>query len=260
MDNKPTLIEIESVSKQYGHERDGLLALRDVSMQVRVGEFLALIGPSGCGKSTLLKIIGDLLAPSAGQVVLDHMTPEAARLARKCGIVFQSPTLMEWRSIARNIELPLEITGMPAVERRHRVADLLDLIRLRDFAERYPNELSVGMQQQVAIARALAYGPAILLMDEPFGALDELTRERLGRELLDIWARAHVTIIFVTHNVGEAVQLADRVAVLTPRPGHIARIIDIDLPRPRPADIRALPRYGELARQVRQTLQMAGER
>jgi NitT/TauT family transport system ATP-binding protein len=260
MDNYQNLIEIESVSKHYGPERDGVLALRDLSLNVRDGEFLALIGPSGCGKSTLLKIVGDLLAPSDGRVAIGHKTPEAARRARECGIVFQSPTLMEWRNVARNIELPLEIIGMPVAARRKRVVDLLDLIRLRDFAERYPNELSVGMQQQVAIARALAYRPAILLMDEPFGALDELTRERLGRELLDIWARTHVTILFVTHSVGEAVQLADRVSVLTPRPGHIARLIDIDLPRPRPADIRALPRYSELTRQVRQVLQLAGER
>lgn len=252
------MIEIESVSKQYGQARERVWALRDISLRVCAGEFVALIGPSGCGKSTLLKIIADLLAPSAGAVTIQGKTPAEARRARACGIVFQTPTLMEWRDIAHNIALPLEIVGVPRTERAQRVNALLDLICLRDFAARLPNELSVGMQQQVAIARALAYRPAILLMDEPFGSLDELTRERLGNELLELWARTRVTIVFVTHSVGEAVRLADRVVVLTPRPGRIARVMDIDLPRPRPADIRELPHYGELARAVRLALRAGG--
>ncbi|MDE3090966.1 MAG: ABC transporter ATP-binding protein, partial [Chloroflexota bacterium] len=235
------LIQIESVSKHYGPPNDGILALRDVSLDVRAGEFLALIGPSGCGKSTLLKLVGDLLAPTSGRVTINGHSPNAARRARECGIVLQAPTLMEWRTIAHNVELPLEIVGAPRGERSQRAAELLDLIRLRDFAARYPIELSGGMQQQVAIARALAYHPSILLMDEPFGALDEITRERLGRELLDIWERTRVTILFVTHSVGEAVRLADRVAVMSPRPGRIERVIDIDLPRPRPTELRELP-------------------
>ena len=223
---------------------------------MRAGEFLSIIGPSGCGKSTLLKLLGDLLAPSAGHVAINNHTPQAARRTRECGIVFQSPTLMEWRTIAHNVELPLEIVGTPRAERRQRARELLDLIRLRDFAARFPYELSVGMQQQVAIARALAYHPSILLMDEPFGALDEITRERLGRELLEIWQRTHVTILFVTHSVGEAVRLSDRVAVMSPRPGHVERVIDIDLPRPRPAEIRELPHYWELLREVRAALHL----
>ncbi len=252
---KPSpLIEIESVSKRYGAPRDGVLALSDVSLSVRAGEFLSLIGPSGCGKSTLLKLIGDLLTPSAGRITIAGKSPDAARRARDCGIVFQSPTLMEWRNIAQNITLPLEIIGAPLPERRARADELLDLIRLRDFAARYPHELSAGMQMQVAIARALAYRPAILLMDEPFGALDEMTRERLGRELLDLWTRARVTIVFVTHSVPEAVRLSDRVAVMSPRPGRIERIVEIDLPRPRSAATRDLPRYWELLRQVRAAL------
>ncbi len=254
--NQPTLISIESVSKQYGSAREGVVALRDVSLSVRAGEFLSIIGPSGCGKSTLLKLIGDLLAPTAGSVAINHHSPEDARRARECGIVFQSPTLMEWRSIARNIKLPLEIIGAPRAEREERTAALLDLIHLHDFAARFPHELSLGMQQQVAIARALAFHPSILLMDEPFGALDEITRERLGRELLDIWGRTQVTILFVTHSVGEAVQLSDRVAVMSPRPGHIERVIEIDLPRPRPVEIRELPRYWELLREVRAALHL----
>lgn len=249
-----TLIKIESVSKQYGHHHDGVLALRDVSLDVRAGEFLSIIGPSGCGKSTLLKMLGDLLAPSAGRILVNGKTPAAARRAREYGIVFQSPTLMEWRTIARNIELPLEIVGMPRAERRARVEALLDLIRLRDFAARYPAELSAGMQMQVAIARALACQPRILLMDEPFGALDEITRERLGRELLEVWTRTRVTIVFVTHSVPEAVRLSDRVAVMSPRPGRIERLVEIDLPRPRTAATRELPRYWELLREVRAAL------
>ena len=250
------LIRIESISKHYGSPHDGVLALREVSLSVRAGEFLSIIGPSGCGKSTLLKLIGDLLAPSAGSVSINRQTPADARRARECGIVFQSPTLMDWRTVERNIELPLEIVGAPRAEREQRASELLDLIRLRDFAARYPHELSVGMQQQVAIARALSTRPSILLMDEPFGALDEITRERLGRELLDIWARTHVTILFVTHSVGEAVRLSDRVAVMSPRPGHIERIINVDLPRPRPVEIRELPRYWELLRTVRAALHL----
>jgi len=253
------LIRIESVSKQFGQPRNGVLALRDVTLSVRAGEFLSIIGPSGCGKSTLLRLVADLLAPTAGRVAINNHTPQAARRARECSVVFQSPTLMEWRSVTRNIELPLEISGVPRAERQARAAELLDLIRLREFGARYPHELSIGMQQQVAIARALALQPAVLLMDEPFGALDEITRERLGRELLGIWARTHVTILFVTHSVGEAVRLSDRVAVMSPRPGHVERVIDIDLPRPRPTDVRGLPRYWELLRLVRAALHLNDE-
>lgn len=249
-----TAIHIEAVSKRYGHDHDGVWALRDVSLDIRAGEFVSIIGPSGCGKSTLLKIIGDLLAPSTGHVLINGKTPAAARRAREYGIVFQSSTLMEWRTVARNIELPLEIIGMPRTERRARTEALLGLIRMHDFAARYPTELSAGMQMQVAIARALAYQPKILLMDEPFGALDEITRERLGRELLEVWARTRVTIVFVTHSVPEAVRLSDRVVVMSPRPGHIERIVTIDLPRPRTAATRDLPRYWELLREVRAVL------
>lgn len=249
-----TLIHIESVSKRYGHNHDGVLALHDVSLDIRAGEFVSIIGPSGCGKSTLLKMIGDLLAPSAGRILVNGKSPAEARRAREYGIVFQSPTLMEWRTVARNIELPLEIVGMPHSERQARVHTLLDLIRLHDFATRYPAELSAGMQMQVAIARALAYQPKILLMDEPFGALDEITRERLGRELLEVWTRTRVTIVFVTHSVPEAVRLSDRVVVMSPRPGHLQHIVPIDLPRPRTAATRDLPRYWDLLREVRTAL------
>lgn len=252
------IIKIESVSKRYGSTHDGVLALDNLSLNVRAGEFLSIIGPSGCGKTTLLKMIGDLLAPSTGRISIDGQTPQEARRARACGIVFQSPTLMEWRTVARNIELPLEIVGLSRAERARRSNALLDLIRLRDFSGNYPPELSAGMQQQVAIARALAYSPSILLMDEPFGALDELTRERLGRELLEIWERTHVTILFVTHSIGEAVMLSDRVAVLTPRPGKVERVTEIDLPRPRTPEMRESPRFVRLAGEVRAALRLNG--
>jgi NitT/TauT family transport system ATP-binding protein len=254
------LIRIESVSKTYGSSQASVQALRDVSLTVRSGEFLSIIGPSGCGKSTLLKLIADLLAPSTGQISINEHTPSEARLARSCGIVFQSPTLMEWRDVEKNIALPLEIVGTPQMEQRERTGQLLELIRLRDFASHYPNELSVGMQQQVSIARALAYRPSILLMDEPFGSLDELTRERLGHELLDLWERTRVTILFVTHSVDEAVMLSDRVAVLTPRPGHVERVIPIDLPRPRAPEMRETTRYAALLREVRAALHLNGKR
>jgi len=253
MDNQ-TLIEIESVSKHYGAAGERVCALREVSLTIRASEFLSIIGPSGCGKSTLLKMIGDLLAPNAGHIRINGKSPAAARRARECGIVFQAPTLMEWRRVAHNVELPLEIVGAPRLERQQRAGELLDLIRLRDFAARYPAELSAGMQMQVSIARALAYHPAILLMDEPFGALDEITRERLGRELLEVWARTCVTIVFITHSVPEAVRLSDRVAVMSPRPGSIKRVIEIDLPRPRDPATRDLPRYWEHLREVRAVL------
>lgn len=259
MDNQ-TLIHIESVSKHYGPPRNAVLALREVSLNVRAGEFLSIIGPSGCGKSTLLRLVGDLLTPSRGHILINGRTPRQSRRERDTAIVFQSPTLMEWRNIGNNIELPLEILGVDRAERERRSAELLDLIHLRDFETRYPHELSSGMQQQVAIARALAYHPSILLMDEPFGALDEMTRERLGRELLEIWERAGVTILFVTHSLSEAVMLSDRVAVLTPRPGHVERMVEIDLPRPRTADTRESPRYAELVREVRAALRLTSPR
>ncbi len=254
------MIRIESVSKTYGSSISAVQALRDVSLNIRHGEFLSIIGPSGCGKSTLLKLIADLMAPSSGRIAIKGRSPSEARQARDCGIVFQSPTLMEWRSVEKNIGLPLEILGTPPAEQKQRSEQLLELIRLSDFAAHYPYELSVGMQQQVSIARALAYRPSILLMDEPFGSLDELTRERLGRELLDLWERTHVTILFVTHSVDEAVMLSDRVAVLSPRPGHIERVIAISLPRPRTAEMRESVEYLTCLREVRAALHLNGKR
>ncbi len=250
------LIQIESVHKTFGAPRRPVHALDNVNLRVREGEFLALIGPSGCGKTTLLKMLADLLTPSAGQIAIDRRTPADARRQRETAVVFQAPTLMEWRTIAQNIALPLEINATARAARAQRVNELLQMIQLAEFSGHYPHQLSAGMQQQVSIARALAYRPKILLMDEPFGALDEMTRERLGQTLLEIWARERVTIIFVTHSISEAVWLADRVAIFSPRPGCIEKTIAIDLPRPRAPATRETPHYLDLVQQVRRALRV----
>jgi NitT/TauT family transport system ATP-binding protein len=194
---------------------------------------VSLIGPSGCGKSTLLRIIGDLTSPTAGVIEVNGKPASRARQDRDYGMVFQAPVLMDWRTIARNIELPLEIMGFPTAERRRRSEELLRLVDLEGFGGRRPWELSGGMQQRVAIARALAFDPKLLLMDEPFGALDEMTRERMNTELMNIWRRTNTTVVFVTHSIPEAVFLSTRVAVMSARPGRISQVVEIDLPQPR---------------------------
>ncbi len=229
-------------------------ALHEVSLDVRPREFVSLIGPSGCGKSTLLRLIGDLLPPSAGTIRVNGKSPRQARLGRQYGIVFQQPVLYDWRTVRQNVQLPLEVMKVPKAERRDRADQLLQLVGLQEFAERYPWELSGGMQQRVSIARALSFRPSVLLMDEPFGALDEMTRERLNRELLGIWSETATTVVFVTHSIAEAVFLSDRVVVMSPRPGRIDTIIPVDLPRPREAPTREAPRFFELVAQVRRSL------
>ena len=248
------IIQIENVSKVYGQGAGSTVALQDVSLRIAKGELIALVGPSGCGKSTLLRLIADLDTPSKGELTVNGQTPHAARLARDYGFVFQSPTLYEWRKVVRNAELPLEVMGRPKSEWRERVDKMLGMVGLRDFHDHYPRQLSGGMQQRASIARALSFDPTILLMDEPFGALDEFTRERMNLELLDIWESTHKTILFVTHSIAEAVFLASRVVVMTPRPGRIATVIDVDLPYPRTFDTRESPRFFELVTVVRETL------
>lgn len=248
------IIDVQNVSKQFGAAGAGVAALKNVSLSIQAGEFVSLIGPSGCGKSTLLRLIGDLLQPSDGRLLIRGKTPEQARKDREYGIVFQSPVLYDWRTVRRNVELPLEVMRTPKAERERRSSEMLDLVGLRDFQDRFPWQLSGGMQQRVSIARALSFSPAILLMDEPFGALDEMTRDRLNLELLNIWARTNTTIIFVTHSIAEAVFLSTRVVVMTPRPGKIEKIIAVDLPRPRGVDTRELPRFFELVTEVRECL------
>ena len=248
------IMRIDGVSKVYGDTNAGTIALSNVSLTIEKGEFIALVGPSGCGKSTLLRLVADLDTPTEGAIEVNGKTPHAARLTRDYGFVFQSPTLYEWRSIVRNAELPLEVMGRPKREWQGRVDKMLAMVGLRDFHGHYPWQLSGGMQQRASIARALSFDPTILLMDEPFGALDEFTRERMNLELLDIWETTHKTIIFVTHSIAEAVFLASRVVVMTPRPGRIATVIDVDLPYPRTFDTRETPRFFELVTQVRETL------
>jgi NitT/TauT family transport system ATP-binding protein len=250
------LIEFDRVSKTYQSGGGPVAALSDVSLQIAAGEFVALIGPSGCGKSTLMRLIGDLEQPSAGSIRVRAKTPEQARRDREYGIVFQSPVLYEWRTVRRNVELPLEIMGRPRDQRQERALSLLRLVGLGDFGDAYPHQLSGGMQQRAAIARALSFEPAILLMDEPFGALDEITRERMQLELLNIWASAdpRPTVVFVTHSIPEAVFLADRVVVMSPRPGRVQRAIAVDLPRPRAFETREAPRFFALVTEVRECL------
>ncbi|MEI6776099.1 MAG: ABC transporter ATP-binding protein [Chloroflexales bacterium] len=250
------MIEFDRVSKIFPSGAGSLTALHDVNLRVAAGEFIALIGPSGCGKSTLIRLVGDLEQPSSGTLRVRGKTPRQARLDHDYGIVFQSPVLYEWRSIRKNVELPLEIMGQPGPTRRARADELLHLVGLSDFGDAYPHQLSGGMQQRAAIARALSFEPTILLMDEPFGSLDEITRERMQVELLTIWdsGTQRTTVIFVTHSIPEAIFLADRVAVMSPRPGRIVQLVTIDLPRPRSFETREDPRFFALVSEVRARL------
>jgi len=252
------VVEVLKASKTFGAGEGALAALQEIDLTIRAGEFVSFIGPSGCGKSTLLRLIGDLTPASTGEVRLNGKPAAQARRAREYGIVFQAPVLMEWRTVQRNVELPLEISGVARAERTERATAMLRLVELSDFAAKYPWQLSGGMQQRVAIARALAMDPALLLMDEPFGALDEMTRERLNLELMDIWRRTHTTVVFVTHSIPEAVFLSSRVAVMSARPGRITRLIDVDLPQPREAATRNEERYFELVTAVREALHQGG--
>ena len=248
-------VSIAGVSKQF---KGGTTALQGIDLDIHPGEFVSLIGPSGCGKSTLLRVIGDLISPSAGKVVVNGKSAHQARLDRDYGIVFQDAVLYDWRTIAKNIALPLELGSWDKRRRRERVAEMLQLVELDGFEDHYPWQLSGGMQQRVSIARALSFSPALLLMDEPFGALDEMTRERLNAELLRIWADTQSTIVFVTHSIAEAVFLSTRVVVMSPRPGRISSVVGIDLPQPRTAATREEPRFFELVTRVREQLAAAG--
>src|SRR5712691_5914985 len=258
---KRPAIALHGVSMTFGSGQadSRVRALDSIDLQIGSGEFVSLIGPSGCGKSTLLRLIGDLLQPSAGLIQVNGKSPRQARLSREYGIVFQQPVLYEWRTVTQNVQLPLEVMKVPVDERRARAGRLLQLVGLTEFANRYPWELSGGMQQRVSIARALSFKPSVLLMDEPFGALDEMTRERLNRELLKVWSGTNTTIVFVTHSIAEAVFLSDRVVVMSPRPGRIEAVIDLDLPRPRDGTTRDAPRFFELVAEVRHHLREVDE-
>ena len=245
------VVTIEGLSKSF---RTGVTALQEIALDIRAGEFVSLIGPSGCGKSTLLRVIGDLVEPTSGTVVVNGKSAHQARLDHDYGIVFQDAVLYDWRTVARNVALPLEMLGWDRARRHARVAEMLELVELTGFESSRPWQLSGGMQQRVSIARALSFDPALLLMDEPFGALDEMTRERLNMELLRIWEKAGSTVVFVTHSIAEAVFLSTRVVVMSARPGRIAGVVEIDLQQPRTADTREDGRFFELITAVREML------
>jgi NitT/TauT family transport system ATP-binding protein len=247
-----SVVSLKGVSKEFG--KGGVTALEGIDLEIGEREFVSLIGPSGCGKSTLLRIVGDLIQPTAGEVVVNGKSAHKAREDRDYGIVFQDAVLFDWRTVAKNIALPLEMLGWNRRRRTERVSELLRLVELEGFDGHHPWQLSGGMQQRVSIARALSFSPPLLLMDEPFGALDEMTRERLNIELLRIWDALGSTIVFVTHSISEAVFLSTRVVVMSPRPGRITGIVEIDLPQPRTADTREQPRFFELVADVRHRL------
>jgi NitT/TauT family transport system ATP-binding protein len=253
------VVRVAGVDKTFRRgDRVVTKALEAIDLDIARGEFVSLIGPSGCGKSTLLRIVGDLTAPTSGEVTVNGKTAEKARRDRDYGMVFQAPVLFDWRTVEDNVKLPLEVLGWDGARRTARAREMLELVELGEFLRHHPYQLSGGMQQRVAIARALTFEPSILLMDEPFGALDEMTRERMNGEVLRIWEETGTTILFVTHSIPEAVFLSTRVAVMSARPGRITKIIDVDLPRPRTEQTRELRRYFELVTAVREALRAGG--
>lgn len=249
-------IAINNVSVVFkDNQGNDIKALDNVDFDIEKGEFISLLGPSGCGKTTLLRTIADLLEPTSGNVRVSGMTPKEIRLMQKFGIVFQNPVLFEWRTVKKNIELPLEIMGYSKKDRSDRADEMLEMVGLTDFANHYPQQLSGGMQQRVGIARAFGIRPEILLMDEPFSALDEFTKEKLHLDLLRIWKKTNKTIVFVTHNIQEAVFLSNRICVLSPHPGRLSAVVDVDLPYPRNIEMRDTAHFGELVSKVRNSFE-----
>ncbi len=249
-----TVISAQNLSLTF-HTNDGPVhALSDVDLTIEKGEFVSFIGPSGCGKTTFLRVMADLEQPTGGTITVNGVSPEQARLARAYGYVFQAAGLYPWRTIARNIGLPLEIIGMPRREQRERIEKVLELVDLKGFGKKFPWQLSGGMQQRASIARALAFDADLLLMDEPFGALDEIVRDHLNEQLLALWARTEKTICFVTHSIPEAVYLSTKIVVMSPRPGRVTDVIESTLPRERPLDIRESAEFLEIAHRVREGL------
>ena len=248
------VVRIQGIDKTFGAGAEATQALAGIDLDIPRRAFVSLIGPSGCGKSTLLRLIGDLTPPTAGTVEVNGKTAHRARLDRDYGMVFQSPVLFDWRTVLENVELPLEMSSIGKTERGSRARAMLALMELTEFERHHPWQLSGGMQQRVAIARALSFEPAILLMDEPFGALDEMTRERLNLELLRIWQQTGTTIVFVTHSIPEAVFLSTHVVVMSARPGRILDVIAVDLPQPRSDQTREDARYFGFVTAVRERL------
>jgi NitT/TauT family transport system ATP-binding protein len=244
-------IDVRNVSLTFETSDGKVDALSNVSLQVADGEFVSFIGPSGCGKTTMLRVIADLQQPTAGTLLVNGMSAEQARLARRYGYVFQAPALFPWRTIEKNLKLPLEVMGFSDSEQRQRAARYLALVNLTGFERKFPWQLSGGMQQRVSIARALSFDPALLLMDEPFGALDEIVRDHLNEQLLQLWDKTGKTVLFVTHSIPEAVFLSSKIVVMSPRPGRIIDIIDCDFPRDRTLEIRETPEFLKIAQRVR---------
>jgi NitT/TauT family transport system ATP-binding protein len=248
-------IRVENVTMVYDGRGDGVIALERVNMHVPTGQFASIIGPSGCGKSTLLRLIADILQPHSGEVTLGGDTPRAARHDHALGFVFQSPTLLPWRTVRQNVELPLDVVGRNSTRRSTRSTDeLIELVGLKGFEEALPHQLSGGMQQRVAIARALVLTPDVLLLDEPFGALDEITRQRMNLEMLRIWAESATTALLVTHSIGEAIFMSDQVCVMSARPGRIVAVVDVPLARPRTLDMMRSRVFFDCVNRVRDGL------
>jgi NitT/TauT family transport system ATP-binding protein len=254
MATKLNAIEIDDVSLTFQTSDGPVQALSNVSLKVARGEFVSFIGPSGCGKTTLLRAVADLEHPTAGEIRVNGMSPHEARVNRAYGYVFQAPALYPWRTVGANIALPLEIMGVAKAERKKRVERGLELVNLKGFGGKFPFQLSGGMQQRASIARALSFDPDLLLMDEPFGALDEIVRDMLNQQLLQLWAKTGKTALFVTHSIPEAVFLSTRIVVMSPRPGRIQEVIDCNFPRNRTLDIRETPEFLAVAHRVREGL------
>ena len=248
------VIDIRGLSLIFQTADAPVFALSDIDLSIASGEFVSFIGPSGCGKTTLMRVIADLERPTEGTITVNGVTPEQARLQRAYGYVFQAPALYPWRTVIRNITLPLEIMGLDRGEREARAVKYLDMVGLNGFERKFPWQLSGGMQQRVSIARALSFEPQLLLMDEPFGALDEITRDHLNEQLIGLWEQTRKTVIFVTHSISEAVFLSTRIVVMSPRPGRILEVIDCNLPGKRKLDIRETPEFLAVAHRVRQAL------
>ena len=249
-----TVINIRGLSLRFETADGSVDALSEIDLAVEESGFVSLIGPSGCGKTTLLRVIADLERPTAGTITVNGVTPENARLARAYGYVFQAPALYPWRSVERNVTLPLEVMGLSRGERRTRAAGYLAMVGLEGFEKRFPWQLSGGMQQRVSLARALSFEPDLLLMDEPFGALDEITRDHLNEQLLLLWRRTGKTVVFVTHSISEAVFLSTRIVVMTPRPGRIIDVIANPMPAERSLEVRESLEFQRIAHRVREGL------
>jgi NitT/TauT family transport system ATP-binding protein len=248
------VIVLSDVAKVFESRHGSVRALDAINLSLRNKEFVCLLGPSGCGKSTILGLMAGLTKPSAGSVTINGQSIAAARKAHQIGLVFQDAVLLPWRTAAENVSLPLEVLKMPRAQREATIKEVLDLVKLDGFERRFPHELSGGMRQRLGIARALSFDPQVLLMDEPFGALDAITRDKMSIELLRIWEQRQKTVVFVTHSISEAAFLADRVIVMTPRPGRIAAQVDNPLPRPRTLSMRDSAEFIALSRQLRDLL------